>query len=798
MNYSNEFLDQLFLTKDRTVYTKIDLLSWDEKKIKEIQGRVISGSINIEGASGFRRAASLEFFLDRNIYSLSAAADELSINKKIRIFIGLENNVYSSNEAEIGEIIWFNMGIFLLTSINFSHTTNSNTISLQAQDKMAMLNGTLAGEIGANISFTIGATGEQLPYFYIIKDALVKFGLERESNVVISGVPIMIGQIQKATDVVSLFYDPNPGSNFSRTFEINPTTNLPVALTSGGGNLSLSIAKDEELNIYLPFSPGANTVFDFKSQATVLNILEKVKQDLFGIYDLYYDENGIFRFEPLPQLSNPESYQLLYLQDISNDKYYPDYSSVPYAYDFSDKGIISLFANSPEWMGIKNDFYVYGKSNILFHIVIDYKPVVPTEFYKKNSDGSWTEELYSYNQPWQQFIIDESEYLLYKEPGASISPYYEELKAFFEFQVDIIEKTAISGAKDSLDIVLNNVTGIEENMSVFGTGIGPNAKVEKISGTKVTLTTKNIDTVSGTIIFSTKEDTKLGIYKRTSETDGIWRSDNTGNPKLDFVDTPSLKKGVSSKWKYFFDILEEGAPSYNGFSVSAIGRRKKTLSGQAANEITTLFPTTPPDISRKEIIIFNNQVFNEAKELVVDGSNIVTSSLDVKNGDIIKIKNTSKFYEISGVPTNGDEISTGFAAPTHDTVGKSVSINGIIFTYMTFLEYNEDQVETENRLKAEGITYYSILKTQISNKLDDQIYLYENDAFSNMKSLIYTHTNYNDKISITSIPVYTLTTNKIINVLDLDTKIIGNYFINSINFALGEGAQMSIAAEKVY
>lgn len=705
---SSEFLDLLYLNRDRTIYTKINLLSWDEKKIKEIQGRVVSGSMNSESSSPVRRTLSLQFFLDRDIYSLSAAADEISINKKIQAFIGIENNVYGREEAVDDKIIWFNLGIFLITEASFSHSIDSNIISIQAQDKMVMLNGILGGQIGADVSFTIGSGGEKLPYFYIIKDSLTKFGTENETKVIINEVPIMIPNIQKMTSEKTYYYINNRTfNNFGDPIGPGTAPNL---------NPSFTIEKDEDLDVYIPFSPIAD--YDFKGTNNITDILEKIKQDLFGTYTYYYDENGFFRFEPVRELYQRDSLQLQYLQEISNGNYFPRYDKIQYGYDFSDKGIISSFSNSPQWRGIKNDFYVYGKGGILFHVAIDTKPVVPSQFFEKNLDGTWGEVLVAYNQPWQQFLIDQAEYLLYTNPGSSVSYYYEELKAFFEFTDD-------------------------------------------------------------------KEDKSLGIYKRLSATDGVWRSANNKEDRTkDFIDSGSLKKGISSSWKYFFDILDEGAPAYSGFSISAIGRRIKTINDQS---IESLYPSAvPEDSDRLKIVIFNDTPFLNNKPWEIGAY--------LEEGDIVKYG--SNYYEVSGVGINGRYVAENSAAPTH--VSGIRSIDGIIYKYTNFEKYNEDAINAELELKQSDSNYYSILKSQISNFLDSEIYPYTNDAFTNIKSIIYTHTNYSETVQISSIPIYNLDANRIINILDLDTKIIGDYYVQSLSFNFSQDSQMNITAEKIY
>lgn len=140
-----DFLKQLDLVKNKETYIKIYNLNFDEQPLEEIEGKVTSGSINIDGASAVRRTCSLSLVAqDININNYL-----WSLNSKIKIMIGLKNTINDKYD----DIIWFNQGIFILTSFNVSYTVNSYTISLSGQDKMCLLNGSIGGALPASIDF---------------------------------------------------------------------------------------------------------------------------------------------------------------------------------------------------------------------------------------------------------------------------------------------------------------------------------------------------------------------------------------------------------------------------------------------------------------------------------------------------------------------------------------------------------------------------------------------------------------------------------------------------------------------
>ena len=59
-----EFLNKLDNQETKTIYARITSLTWQENPIESIEGRVVSGSINIDGTSAVRRTCSLSLVAD--------------------------------------------------------------------------------------------------------------------------------------------------------------------------------------------------------------------------------------------------------------------------------------------------------------------------------------------------------------------------------------------------------------------------------------------------------------------------------------------------------------------------------------------------------------------------------------------------------------------------------------------------------------------------------------------------------------------------------------------------------------
>ena len=147
----SSFLDALTKEKLKTVYAKVVVLNKEELPIAQVEGKVSGGSINVQGNSAVRRTGSMSMVLSEKENNLLNIDNLISINKKIKIFIGIENDI----DVNYDNIIWFPLGVFVITQPNISHATNGTTVSLNFKDKMCLLN----GECGGGSAESVGSSG---------------------------------------------------------------------------------------------------------------------------------------------------------------------------------------------------------------------------------------------------------------------------------------------------------------------------------------------------------------------------------------------------------------------------------------------------------------------------------------------------------------------------------------------------------------------------------------------------------------------------------------------------------------
>ena len=135
-----DFLKQVDLMKVKEQYVKITVLDFYEKPIKEIQGKVTSGNLNIDGSSSMRRTCNLNMFADEETAAnINAPNNLLSLNKKVEVMIGFTNTIKGFPKYEEFNIIWFPLGIFVIVGCSINHAIDGVNLSFQLNEHHPVL-----------------------------------------------------------------------------------------------------------------------------------------------------------------------------------------------------------------------------------------------------------------------------------------------------------------------------------------------------------------------------------------------------------------------------------------------------------------------------------------------------------------------------------------------------------------------------------------------------------------------------------------------------------------------------------
>lgn len=186
MTYDKDFLLELDKVREKEVYAKVTALTFQETPITTIEGRITQGSINVDGDSAVRRTCSLTIVAQNFDYSNYS----WGMNTKFKLEVGIKNII----NPNYPDIVWFNQGIFIITSFNTSRSATNFSISIQGKDKMCLLNGEVGGSIESSVDFgTIEDVDKygviritKLPIPDIIRNAVHHYAGEPYYNIVIN------------------------------------------------------------------------------------------------------------------------------------------------------------------------------------------------------------------------------------------------------------------------------------------------------------------------------------------------------------------------------------------------------------------------------------------------------------------------------------------------------------------------------------------------------------------------------------------------------------------------------------
>ena len=783
------FLTQLAISPILSSLIKISFLNWQEEVIEQIEGKIISGNINIDGNSSIRRTASLNLILDEK----ESVENLFFINKKINIEIGYHNN---TNKYQNFPILWFPQGIFVITNYSLSHGLSSLTVSLELKDKMCLLNGECGGVLPASTVFdnyeTIDENGQYIikrPTIYqIIKQLVNHFGGEDLTKIIISDLDLKVKQAMSWNSSSPLyilqyqgnqfFFTTNETEYIEETTKENPFYEIQGSPFEQGSNVGFT---------YVDFTYPGDLIGD--AGQSVVDILQQIKETL-GNYEYFYDINGNFIFQQVKNfLNNTQSKYIL--DSLNANKLIPEYlSSMRQSYildrndgksivDFTKdtKMLISSYSNSPQLGIIKNDFIVWGSKKtsegaeipIRYHLAIDKKPQV--------------------GNTYQAFkIYDE-------ELGVQVW----NIPLSFKTRQDFPEKGIVG-------FFYLNQSGAEgQNIFKWGQNTEGEYQYICLSGKKMQqITTKDWRTE---FYFQGKVAQIYG-----TETNSYYAELKNEWPKLyniepDIGENKRIKKYsqvrvASTSWIANQHIIGKIYYDYelNKVKIGVAGSDGKF----SRNEIQNFNIVTPNPNSYQT----NNKSFIDIYELIPIGE--VKNFSDFKQ-QVVKYPDQINYY--LDFIDSGEKNITKFSI---DNIGRRTKVindgknsNCVFESYIPDIvllrilepatENSQERIESNmqelrNECIARGQAYYQL-----------PAYIYDNlivggnqySCYQSIRQTLHEYLGNNESISLQILPLYFLEPNTCIKVKDEISNIDGNYLINNISFNLGDNSQMSINATKI-
>jgi len=168
----------------REIYVRLSLLQnyftiEDTKKVRkfrkigEIQGNTISGSIEINVNSTIRKNCTIDLAIIDSSFLISEDS-KIWLDKWFRLEIGIKNQITD-------KIIYFDKGIFAISNPSIKYNSTEKTIHIEGLDLMCTLDGTLGGSLEALTTKIPAGT----PIFDAVKTIITSFGYVSKNNLYI-------------------------------------------------------------------------------------------------------------------------------------------------------------------------------------------------------------------------------------------------------------------------------------------------------------------------------------------------------------------------------------------------------------------------------------------------------------------------------------------------------------------------------------------------------------------------------------------------------------------------------------
>ena len=133
---------------NRDIFVRLSLLNYQLKKVDEIQGVTLSGSISDDATSDIRHTLSISLIVKDSSFLVSSDK-KIWMDKYIKVEIGIKNKKTS-------QIVYWNKGFFMINQPSISYSPSDNTLSFTGVDLMAKMTGKRNGQLQSKTVIPVG------------------------------------------------------------------------------------------------------------------------------------------------------------------------------------------------------------------------------------------------------------------------------------------------------------------------------------------------------------------------------------------------------------------------------------------------------------------------------------------------------------------------------------------------------------------------------------------------------------------------------------------------------------------
>lgn len=337
----------------RRISVRIDIINKQEKIVDSFEGFAVDGSVSIDAESAHRRSGNISLIVDESKNLLPSPTSSVWLDKRCGIYIGMENHE--------GENVWFNLGRFAMSNVDVDTSDAEKTVRIELKDYMALLDGTLSGELSHQIRIPRGDS----TISYALRSVLSELGRVSVDDIGIDGVEGIIPyDIEKPSgstvyDIAKELIDLYKGYDFYFNADgylvverIRDHRRSPVIETFNGDERDLTISR--------------STTFDFSNIRNSVWVWGDQSDDGTQPSWVYKNKYARQNFSELLDIRNMEIGDVCYLRGSNTSYRWSDFEYVGVAVTKNPTPPISprsyKWSGAPKVGGVRHDVgYVHIK-----------------------------------------------------------------------------------------------------------------------------------------------------------------------------------------------------------------------------------------------------------------------------------------------------------------------------------------------------------------------------------------------------------------------------------------------------
>lgn len=285
----------------KLIHVKVYLLNENNMIVDELQGYVTSGDGSEDATSDVRRTCNFTIHSYDESYDIGIY-NRIWLKNRVRIDLGFEH---------FGKIYWYTKGIYLFTSCSYAYTGSTRDITFQCSDLITLLDGTFGGVIVGECPYCskpLQECEEHRGLFFgetIVIKGCKKLNPDDDTDNRYEGNDIRKTVIDLLEQYGIKEHDVKTIGQMSclRGYAVNwkqnriDTGTLPEEIDEDSIEDKLCDAEGNTLDHgswhMIPYD------LEFDKGTMLWEVLSKIR-DLYPGYEMFFDKDGVFVFQPIP------------------------------------------------------------------------------------------------------------------------------------------------------------------------------------------------------------------------------------------------------------------------------------------------------------------------------------------------------------------------------------------------------------------------------------------------------------------------------------------------------------------